>query len=91
MGRPVIFEYNIDYEKARCEASKLANEVIRSHPRLKYKIVTLPGEGVFIELYGDNEELVHRISASLMKKKVKLLLSGAPIYVIYGGKARLAA
>jgi hypothetical protein len=91
MRRQVIFDYNIDYEKARCEASKLANEVIRAHPRLKYKIVTSPGEGVFIELYGDNEDLVHQISASLMTKKLKLLLSGAPIYVIYGGKTRLAA
>lgn len=91
MRKQVIFEYDIDYEKARYEASKLANEVIRAYPRLKYKIVTSPGEGVFIELYGDNEELVHQISASLMKKKVKLLLSGAPIYVIYAGKTRMAA
>jgi hypothetical protein len=48
MRKQVIFEYNIDYEKARCEASKLANEVIRAHPKLKYKIVTSPGEGAFI-------------------------------------------
>ena len=72
MRKQVIFEYNIDYENARCEASKLANEVIRAHPRLKYKIVTLPGEGVFIELYGDNEELVHRISLNALKNSAVL-------------------
>lgn len=92
MGKQVIFEYEIDYEKARLEATKVAREVTRAYPSLKYKVVTSPGEGVFIEFYGENEELIRQISKSLARKKTKLIISHAPIYVIYGGKkAGLAA
>ncbi len=91
MGKPVIFKYEIDYEKARREAEKLAKEIRREHPSLKYEIVKSQEEGVYIELYGDDEELVWEISQSLAQKKVKLLVAGAPVYIIYGGKTKVAA
>ncbi len=91
MSKSVIFEYAIDYERARREAEKLAKEIIDEHPNLRYKIVTCQEEGVYIELYGDDEELVWEISQSLVQKKVKLLVAGAPVYIIYGGKVKAAA
>lgn len=91
MNEVVIFEYEIDYEKARQEAEKLAREIVQAHPNLKYKIITWQGDGVYIELYGDDEDLVWGISQSLAQKKVRLLISGTPVYIIYGGKKKVAA
>ena len=91
MNKVVVFAYEIDYEKARQEAEKLAREIVQEHPNLKYKIITWPGDGVYIELYGDDEDLVWGISQSLAQKKVRLLISGTPVYIIYGGKKKVAA
>jgi hypothetical protein len=91
MGKAVVFEYEIDHEKARREAERLAKGIIQTHPNLRYKIVTWQEEGVYIELYADDEELVWEISQSLAPKKLKLLLAGAPVYIVYGGKTKAAA
>jgi hypothetical protein len=91
MGKAVVFEYEIDYEKARREAENLAKGIIQKHPNLRYKIIAWQEEGVYIELYGDDEELVWEISQSLAPKKLKLLLAGAPVYIVYGGKTKAAA
>jgi len=84
--RETIFEYKIDYKGARSEAEKLAKEILKKYPQVGYRIVTILEEGVYIELYGDNEEFIHKISESLNEKKVELLVAGMPVYVIYGGR-----
>ena len=91
MNQAVIFAYDINYEKARREAEKLAKEIIQKHPNLNYKIVPWQGDGVYLELYGEDEDLVWEISQSLAQKKVRLLAAGAPVYIIYGGKKKAAA
>ena len=91
MRKAIVFEYEIDYEKARREAEKLAKEITHAHPKLNYKIVTSQEEGVYLELYGADEEQVWEISQSLAHKKVRLLVAGAPVYIIYGGRGKVAA
>lgn len=91
MRKAIVFEYEIDYEKARREAEKLAKAITHAHPNLNYKIVTSQEEGVYLELYGDDEEQVWEISQSLAPKKVRLLVAGAPVYIIYGGRSKVAA
>lgn len=86
MAREVVFQYEIDHERAHEKAEEIAQEIIRNHPELTYKIVTKPGEGVYVKLYGENEELILEISEGMSERETELLLAGTPVYVTYGGK-----
>lgn len=88
MSKEVILEYEVDYEKAQQEAEKLAQEIVKDHSGLEYRVFTWAGEGAYIQLFGEDEELVRGISESLSDKKLELLLAGTPVYVIYGGRER---
>ncbi|MCD5417143.1 hypothetical protein LR021_02070 [Candidatus Bipolaricaulota bacterium] len=86
MAREVVFQYEIDYQGAYKSAEEIAQEIIRDHPELAYRIVTKPGEGVYVKLYGQNEELILEISEGMSERETELLLAGTPVYVTYGGR-----
>jgi len=86
MAGEVVFKYEIDYQRAREKGEEIAQEIIRNHPELTYRIVTKPGEGVYIKLYGENEDLILEISEGMSERETELLLAGTPVYVTYGGK-----
>lgn len=86
MARQMVFQYEIDYQRAHEKAEEIALEIVRNHPELAYRSVTKPGEGVYVKLYGENEELILEISEGMSMRETELLLAGTPVYVTYGGK-----
>ena len=90
MKKETIFRYEMNYRKAEAQAQTIAESIIKKHPDLEYNILTAEGEGVFVRLFGD-EAKVRQISASMRKKELKLLLAGTPVYIIFGGKKKVAA
>ncbi|HED04538.1 MAG TPA: hypothetical protein ENI60_07220 [Candidatus Fraserbacteria bacterium] len=80
-----VFEYEVDYEGARAKAKEMARRMQGKHPEIGYRIVTRYDEGVFLELYGPDEERIRRIAKAMDKRVVDLILAGTPVYVIYGG------
>jgi hypothetical protein len=80
-----IFEYEVDYEGAQAEAEKIARAIVRKHPELSYGIYTRFDEGIFLVLYGPDDEQVYRIANARRKRQVALIDEGKPIYFIYGG------
>ncbi len=84
----VIYDYKIDYDKAYAEAQKLAQKIISTHPEIEYTVYIWEGDGAYIVLYGDDDEIAMNIAEPLVDKRVELLLAGAPIYITYGGPNR---
>ncbi len=82
-----VFEYEVDYEGARAKAEEMARRMCRKHPDIDYRIVTRYDEGVFLELYGQDEERIRRIAKAMDRRVVDLILAGTPVYVVYGGSA----
>ena len=79
--------YTINYEEAYRKANEIAEEIVSSHPGISYRIMTKPEDGVYVKLYGDNENLIVKIADGMSEREMELLLAGMPVYVIYGGKA----
>lgn len=83
-----VFEYEIDYQRAREKGEEIARRIVSEHPELSYRIIMKPEKGVYIKLYGEDEELVHNISDGMSEQEAELLLAGTPIHVTYGGRVR---
>lgn len=90
MKKETIFRYEIDYQEAEAQAQKVAKSIMKRHPDLEYSILVAEGEGIYVRLFG-NEAEVRKISESMRRRELKLLLAGAPVYIIYGGEKKAAA
>lgn len=81
-----IFEYEIDYQRASEKGEEIARKIVNKHPELRYRIVVKSDKGVYIKLYGEDEELIHNISEGMSEQEAELLLAGTPVHVTYGGR-----
>ena len=81
-----VFEYEIDYQRAMKKGQEIAQRIVSKHPELSYRIVIKSEKGVYIKLYGEDDELIHAISDGMGEQEAELLLAGTPVYVTYGGR-----
>jgi hypothetical protein len=86
MPRKTIFEYEVNDRGALRAAEKIARAIVQEHPELSYRIISEPGEGAYVKLYGPHEDLVESIAESFNEETLELLLAGTPVYIIYAGK-----
>ncbi|MDZ7759360.1 MAG: hypothetical protein U5L00_03775 [Desulfovermiculus sp.] len=75
-----VFEYEIDYQRAREKGAEIARRIVSEHPGLSYKIVMKPEKGVYIKLYGEDEDLIHNISDGMSEQEAELLLARTPAH-----------